>query len=457
MGKSTILFDKINGLWVPHISVTPFKFGLQQFAEYICGADGTCDAAELQDLINSAEEGDTIKIAAGTHNWGTDDSVTINKSIIIDGQGASTGCGTSSPGGTWPATFDIDVDNTPAFSIVSSDPSDVIRITGIHLTGDVPGGTAAIGGIRIGSNNLCPNVRVDNCKFETSGNSYANEASGLGGLVDHNWFQANGCNSNAAIILRDFRGGNYGGWPWAQTLNWGSDDFLFIEDNSFTSTCTAEGANLYLWVQGGGQWVLRYNYIQGRFAKVYGCYTSNYRSGVACEIYENTIYMPNNTNEKCFQIEGGAALIHNNTTEHYSTICNLIEQRAGGAKGDFGVAGQNWDGNLGEPYPTGYPLLDQIGRGKAASTAYTVSPYCQPQEARATRIWNNTHDCTPWHGIVGTATADYIVEDRDYYTCENEACDWVTTFLAGYTPYTYPHPLQGNGNGGANKIVFVLK
>jgi len=269
-------------------------------------------------------------------------------------------------------------------------------------------------------------------------------------LVDHNWFQANGCNSNATIMLRDFRVSDYGGWPWAQSLSWGSDDFLFIEDNSFTSTCATNGANLYLWVQGGGQWVLRYNYIQGRFAKVYGCYTANYRSGVACEIYNNTIYMPNDTNEKCFQIEGGSALIYNNTTQGYSTIANLVEQRAGGSKGDFGPAGQNWDGNWGSPYPTGYPLLDQIGRGTAASAKFNSPPYCQPQSSRPVRIWNNTYDNNIWHGIVGTATANYVVENRDYYTCSDASCPWVSTFLVGYKAYTYPHPLANNGTSPAS-------
>ncbi len=415
---------------------------------YTCGTNGvdnSCSSSSLASLIFSASSGDTIQIASGVHTWSADQSVTINKALIITGGGSCSGCGTASPNGSWPATISVSVNSSPAFRISSSNTTDNIRITGLRITGTAVGGTSTLSPLRVETNNASPYVRVDNCKFENTGNSYSNQASGLGGLVDHNWFQANGCNSNAAIMLRDFRNG-HGGWPWTQDLQWGSDDFLFIEDNTFSSTCASNDAWLYLWVQGGGQWVLRHNYIQGRYAKVYGCYASDFRSGVAFEAYNNVIYMPNTTNEKAFQVEGGSALIYNNTVTGYSRLVNLAEQRIGSSQGDFGQCNGTspWDGNLGGSYPAGYPCLDQIGRGKAASADYKTAPYAQPEESRPARIWNNTHNNYggTWLGDVG-AGANYVVENRDYYVCADASCSWVTSFLQSYRPYNYPHPLNG--------------
>ena len=465
----TILFFGI--FWLAKIS---------QAATYTCGTNGvdnSCTPSIMATIINSAVDGDIIYVASGTHNWGAS-GVTVNKSLTITGNGSCTGCGTASPSGTWPATINLAVSSSPSIGITSASTTDVIRITGLHFTGTAPGGTSAVGAVRVNSTNLTTSVRVDNCKFETTGNSYANNGASSG-LVDHNWFASDGCNSDAAIMLRDVRTSNQGGWAWTQDLSWGSANFLFIEDNTFTGTCTAEGANLYLWVQGGGQWVLRYNYIQGRFAKVYGNWAYIYRSGVAFEAYNNTMIYPNDTNEKVFQVEGGSCLVHDNTTIHYSSLTNVVEQRVTGARGDnFGQCNGThpWDGNWSSKsntdctdlytpyscctayhagtcgdisYPVGYPCLDQIGRGKTASADYYSSPYAQPQQPRPVRVWNNTHSNGTWHGDANLwplDDANWIVENRDYYTCSDNSCSWVAPFLASYKPYTYPHPLQGGGD-----------
>ncbi len=98
-----------------------------------------------------------------------------------------------------------------------------------------------------------------------------------------------------------------------------------------------------------------------------------------------------------------------------------------------------------EPYKitNGYPLRDQIGRGKDASFWVWNAP--GPVQAnQPVYLWDNDHE----GGAVAVGTANngagWIQAGRDYIN---------NTPLPGYTPYPYPHPLR---SGAVAAPVIIL-
>jgi hypothetical protein len=116
----------------------------------------------------------------------------------------------------------------------------------------------------------CPNLRVDNIAFtgwtthSNIGISYGISAVGdMFGVLDHNSLPGTGGylqfveQSNASYLGVGLNGDN----SWAQPENYGSANFLFFENNVFTTSGTTEneGSAGGLTKEGGGRVVVRYN------------------------------------------------------------------------------------------------------------------------------------------------------------------------------------------------------
>jgi hypothetical protein len=99
-----------------------------------------------------------------------------------------------------------------------------------------------------------------------------------------------------------------------------------------------------------------------------------------------------------------------------------------------------WDGNLGSGASAGWPCIDQIGRGGDNMGPFNGSPppYSPPpQSSEPVYFTNNKMNgasmiFTPFNA----ESAARLVLNRDYFVSD-------TVMKPGYTPYFYPHPLQG--------------
>ena len=206
-------------------------------ATVTCGTSGvnnSCTPSGLQSLINSANHGDTINIAAGVHAWTAMPSgVLINKRITINGGGRYAVSSTHSDTGTWPVR--LNTGGAKAFRIDAPAGSGAPRVTGIHFAGN-PDFNYGFGdgdyGLFMsteGSNQAI--YRIDNNKFHSSGphcGIYANSE----GLIDHNYFLADQIEGHCIMVQNWGASGN-GDEQWAEPTGYGTAGFTFIEDNTF--------------------------------------------------------------------------------------------------------------------------------------------------------------------------------------------------------------------------------
>ncbi len=315
-----------------------------------CGAtvyhsDGSAVNVQLIHDIQ-AMDGDTITIPAGTFIWMT--GVALTKDITLQGVGVGQ------------TIIKDDVQSSQLINWQLS-PNGVARITGIEFQdgGRVNVGAAPAGIIRIsGSNTNGSQFRFDHNKWVDLNGYFVTDT--VIGVMDHNtvltgqkvdeWIYPYGNNWN---------GGNYGDGSWAAPANWGSSQFLFLEDNVFTNVDSifegqlTDGFN-------GGRFVVRHNTITNFAVGNHGTETPGRgRSGRAEEIYNNT-FDCNHVNRFVSGNRGGGELFHDNTIVNCggagASNPTLSSFRMLGSFSPWGGAdGTNgWDkNNIGNPFYSG--------------------------------------------------------------------------------------------------------
>jgi hypothetical protein len=394
----------------------------------------------LTSILGNATHGDIITIANGIHNWPS--PVTLSKRLTITGGGSCPDCGDEDPTGTWNWPTTLITNNNMAFLINGSDGSNpgFVRISGLFIDGDPPDHSysdgANTGSIVMHTNNQM-RYRIDNIRFRPSGNSEQSSIrtnSGYGGygVIDHVYISTTGAGQNGRFIHNTGHGGDQGDTDWSIPVDWGSGDFHFIEDATMIFPDYPGGMPAGIHdQQGGGRGVIRYSYIKDANFGNHGTESGwPARSGVAAEIYENTVVNNGNMFTANYW-RGGSMYMYNNIIRGYQEairwrIQRLTSSYGPGICGSAGTAGIDGPGP-----PAGYPCIDQVGRGTAAGVGINNT---QPQGSNPARVWNNTLINTPVlnAGDYGSA---YLQEGRDVFTSSDSSAA-----PAGYTPFTYPHP-----------------
>jgi hypothetical protein len=402
----------------------------------------TCGRNDLANAINSANDGDTIVIPAGTCTWTT--SLTIsNKAITIQGSGVDV---TTIIDGT-PKGLDVTESQMLTWSLKASGQH---RLTGLTLDGGFgPAEPYNVGQLKIlGTDTV--NFRMDHFKLITRRTAGIMFYDVLG-VIDHGEFIL----SNAGVPggnkpgMYVFHGswkavGGYGDNSWAQPTNFGTDQFLFVEDSSFSSDPNSSFGLQHSYAVDGwsGQRVVYRNnrFINATWANHGTESGARLRGARAAEIYNNTFTM-NSSNvviSSAIGSRGGAALIFNNelTLSGGAYITNFIDLavlRANQAYFPWGKCDGSsiWDQVSGG---TAMHCLDQPGVGQGLLlTGDTASPAGWPQQATdANYIWGNTRS---------GAVLDADVMPRNAQSQEGR--DFLKSAKPGYTPFAYPHPLTG--------------
>jgi hypothetical protein len=276
--------------------------------------------------------------------------------------------------------------------------------------------------------------RIDNCKiyrestFEEGVYVRGDRADkNPTGLVDHCVFH----NARVGVV----------GWAglmahtiWAQPLNLGSGNAVYVENNTFVLTVfgNAMDANY------GGRYVFRYNTVTDAYIEAHSVQGLN-RAVRSWEIYNNTFNQISRGMWVPMMLRGGTGVVFNNTVTGTWTLpkISLDNVRSCPDGRDFGTdpgwctGSSRWDGNK----ASGYSCRDQIGRSTDQWLWTTASPY-PPQQLEPAYAWNNkfgTNDVTFYQHSCALSIAD-IQPGRDYFD---------NTVKPGYVPYTYPHPLTG--------------
>ncbi len=400
----------------------------------------SCERADVQYAVDAAAENDTIILADSTCIWDT--CVIITKPISILGK-TNTKLTTKKKmlkGFYYLKDFQSD-------SLVRiSNHTFTLSKTSITSDEDIA--------ILLHHSLRLSKLRIDNNTFNFGFHQI--DIKGSFGVVDNNVFR----NTIKPIFFS-------AGTRRAADSSWismaaGTSECLFVEDNYFVWDADYPHGNridhcidTYM----GGKLVIRYNEVDldsipgtpdfscfqtpGNHEYVYWSQDSSAnatRGQSVVEVYHNTVHGKKITNLCKFR--GSTNLIWNNTMGD-TKIAYFYEEEP------------TWGDNSGNISRTSWPAEDQVHN---------------------TFIWGNTTETSGYPLSIGATSADYIIENRDYFlhkpqstggmeifTGKNGASNTYPTdgktyptfgtmkFIADtcnahypYTPYEYPHPLRKN-------------
>jgi hypothetical protein len=338
----------------------------------------TIDAksASLSDVaaaIASAADGDIVTIPGGTATWTR--TLQVRKAITL--QGAGVGVTIIKDGVQKGKLID--------WTLAAGNAS---RLTGIEFQdGGRPNGNPYVMNV-LGSNTNGATFRWDHCAWNgVKGVPIFNTVIGV---VDHIAF------SNGSLTIwiygSNWDGQENGDGSWAAPVNFGSSQFLFIED------CTADNPGpTYLGqftdAYAGARFVVRHCTLGGLIVGDHGTEsTGRERGGRAMEIYQNT-FDGHNINSFFGGSRSSRVIVHDNTVVNFwsPTFFNLTCFRMfypfrpwGGADGT-----NAWDVNRTARSYTG------AAAGASSGTTVTVSgnPNWMPNQWVGYTLRRTTDNC----------------------------------------------------------------
>jgi hypothetical protein len=369
----------------------------------------SCSHADVQAVIDVAQDGDTVLVPAGNCTW-TQTVRLRNKALTLQGAGLDQTLITDMTGNAW---------DEPALWIEGLD-GQRIRITGFYIRYGLNSTLQDYNGAIV-VRGTSKEVRIDHCKFVDFWNRSIQVSGYTYGLIDHCVFQ------RTPQAVNGFQAINVSGdsnAAWERPLTLGSANAFYIEDNVFDFYDSGTAADSH----SGGRYVFRMNTLRNGAMLNHGLDTTD-RSSHSVEIYDNAFHREAYT-FNIITIRGGTGVIFRNViTSAHSIDIPIIAQLYRSCLDYPSTHGVRCNGTNpidGNQDPSGYPCKDQHGR----TTGQVLSPIY---------LWNNTFNLTtigmrifdPWH-CTNPGMTDHLKEGRDFYN---------GTYRPRYVPYPYPHPL----------------
>ena len=294
----------------------------------------TCNFADVNGLINgpihTAVNGDTINIPAGSCQWVSTLTVT-GRGISIIGAGQGTTTITSSVAGGYLFVMRPTVGNS------------LSRISGMTL---LPSGSVKAPIVMVGTCTPagCPNIRIDHITLPTSwlsaGLSDASTvlADNVFGVIDHNLVgDVPGAGNGIDFVNvnhSSWQGvGVYGDNSWFSPNTFGSNQALYLEDNTFNYAfgTDADGSDSYSDV-GGGRVVCRFNTFnnvpQVSACGGHGTETTGRPRGIRqAEFYGNTVTAGSGGGVVGLGMRSGVGIVFGNTYTNANHALGMSAQR----------------------------------------------------------------------------------------------------------------------------------
>lgn len=433
-------------------------------ADHPVACSGTITAA-LATAIGDAVDDDTVTIGAGTC---TSAGQTItDKQITIQGAGQ--------------ASTTLTITSFPAFHWVrNSTANGNNRLTAITLTGTGSGTIFKMNG-QYGNANANDGWRIDHVTATFANNTeYALNVEGPSwGVMDNctismlsgTMINMDGlyCGATCEIDEGSTIATLMGRYISSLALDPGGRAAVYIEDNTLSFTTDSSSHAIFDTNNRGGRLVFRHNTVTNGL--MYAHWTrSGWLNGFWFEVYNNKF--THAASDEIFpgRFEGGTGLIYNNTFSDWPLGYIVLNDPRGAQEQSeapllYCDGTHNWDGNAGDASAPGWPCIGQIGRasGKTiaeiqAGTKQTSYPFYSWNNGTQDKCYNpsaagsaciNTINFTSWTPNYVKSTP-HTVTGGGYGQGDVDFCSGGTSIPAGcgthtltYTPYIYPHPLQG--------------
>jgi hypothetical protein len=434
----------------------------------------SCSSADVQAAVNATASRDRVLVPAGSCTYTSAVNIPNGKNITIQGAGIGV---TTISAGYEAHTFALNGSAT--------------RITGF---------TFNQGQILIGGDGAAPvqDWRIDHNRFVGNNNNgysavfvqcpFTVSPTGTfcRGVVDHNTFDG-----GVQVLTFGFAAPSSLHAAWSLPTNLGGADTVFIEDNTFTGP---EGQTFQpVDTNYAGRYVIRFNTLNN--VAVHAHSLQQWRGTRAWEVYKNRV---TGSGWTAGLIRGGVGVAWGNQFDTTRGPWVLDNVRSWDPSAwNYGACDgtSTADGNM--PGRQGYICRDQIGSGGDACLSNPsdltsgATGWCA-QAHEPSYFWQNrtgstiTVIDTSGRGLSSTT---HVINDRDFYneaapfggtngvgsgllanrpaTCSPGVAYWATdegswnttlpantsgrlykctaanTWTVYYTPYTYPHPLQG--------------
>ena len=401
----------------------------------------SCNASDVQRAFNSVTGSTTtVNIPAGTCTWTTTVTLTVpsgNTSLTVQGQ--TTVAGTCAPGGSCTAT-----DSTIIIDDVSHSPTDnatlqvytapasgsFFRLSGITVEQNGSSTESYNGIIRVGSGSgsVQTNVRVDHSDIILgSAGAVVVDIDGWNyGVVDHSvWGLVPGSVNNGVRVGDGrFNGYQYGDGAWAANTNFGSNAFIYMENNSFTGGA-ADDCN------DGGRIVFRFNTLTESFFQGHEMEDRS-RGCRAVEVYGNTYANSSGgivEDGQAIDFRMGTGLVWGNTSTGAIQLVIFNNDRTNSGHGftappnGWGYCGTTygpsaWDQNSNS---SGYACIDQVGRGVGSLLPQSYWPVTASWPENASEPiyeWLDKWNAVPGYSYTvpcNSNDSNTIAANQDYY------------------------------------------
>lgn len=432
-------------------------------AKHVSAATQTaasCSYSDVSNAVSAASSGDVVSVPSGTCSWGS--QLVITKGLTFQGAGLSSTF--IEAGFTAPAqSNNFDTKNyLIVYKPANPALNEPFRVSGMSL--DCKNITAGID-FENYTATVINKIRVDhniikNCDY-AGGTARAIQIHGtVYGVIDNNTFSGN-------VKQVDNYGAGVTSWN-TFTVNPGSADYMYIEDNIFTIWTSASSGGV------GGRYVARYNtYYYTRNSGLYPWFDMHGNQGtgssyatMGAEIYGNNL-IATYTNQVIglFDQRGGRTRIFGNQVNSTVTCSEKAREEVDDIKDPTKYGGYASDGepqHVSDSYywnnrqgsnlvvaftensqGVSHPITeDQDFWQMKASFDGTSGIGCGPLDSRPSTCtpgvgyWATNQSCSDLTGMVGTHPTTPISGALYKCTAPNK---WTLY----YQPYTYPHPLRG--------------
>ena len=386
----------------------------------------TCAESDVSTALNKiSSDGDIVAIPAGNCSWTTALNYAQTKSFTLQGAGAVT------PSGGSDQTIIQDNFNYSGvgtgFINISTISGKSFRMTGIAFYwGTSQTSVTNNGEIQIGGYSQA--VRIDDCHFyqpagATNGIVLISIWNWIFGVADHNQFDLTSNDTNGIRVCHpnwNNDSAGVGDKSWADGPDFGTGNFFFLESNTFnwqgatSNPSTDFGATNDC--SSGGRFVFRYNTVNGLWLTQMHEMENDYRGCRAAEVYMNTGTASTNPTvtqfTTFFGTRMGTSLVWGNTLTGFNAVVNGVNDRTNNGHSfsappaGWGYCGTTlgpsaWDDNSNS---SGYPCLDQVGRGKGQLTSgyfpnktnSITGTIAWPNNApEPVYVWANTYNAPP--------------------------------------------------------------